>query len=146
MWFASQNMKIFLMLSLLKLGLVALYIYIQNVHQAKDLEVLKQSIIARDKEDGKQYEEDMASQKRWQIWYWIWLTKHYLLLKNSTAKWSKVWNIYYHHNWKMKQWYWWYFPLNKNKRPRQNILSNWIHLAKEHNIRYFLTARSLLGA
>ena len=57
-------MKIFLMLSLLKLGLVALYIYIQNVHQAKDLEVLKQSIIARDKEDGKQYEEDILSQKK----------------------------------------------------------------------------------
>ena len=37
-------------------------------------------------------------------------------------------------------------PLNKNRQPWQNMLTNWIKLAKEHNIRYFLTAGSLLGA
>ena len=37
-------------------------------------------------------------------------------------------------------------PLNKNRQPWQNMLTNWIKLAKEHNIRYFLTAGTLLGA
>ena len=142
--------------------LLSLYLYIKNIQQAKDVERHQQPISIRDSRGDANHTEDLmktldegksnlalnianvtlyAIEKLYKKVFPLSSTEDQPQLKVENLDWldrsgSKEFSDYGDGS----------CPANPNKKPWQNILNNWIRVAKEHDIRYFLTAGSLLGA